>query len=191
MLLWPLSVHAQAGGLSIGASLPQGDVQVRQVDGRSVTLKELMGAEGAAILFWSNQCPWTDRYEGRLQDLVREYQTSGVQFVLVNANDIDGSTKDVLESIQSHSERRGYRIPYVRDSGARLAELLGASRTPHVYLFDSGGRLVYTGAIDDSPSGASQVEHAYLQEAIEALIAGETPENEKTEAFGCKLKYPQ
>lgn len=190
MLLLPLSAQAQARGLSIGASLPQGEIQVQQADGRSVTLKELMGAKGTAIVFWSNQCPWTDRYESRLQDLIREYQSSGIHFVLVNANDIEGSKKDVLESIQSHAERRGYRIPYVRDSGARLAELLGASRTPHVYLFDSGGSLIYSGAIDDSPSGPSQVEHAYLQEALEALGAGETPDTERTEAFGCKLQYP-
>lgn len=183
-------LYAQPDGLSVGSSLPSGTIQLQQLDGSSVSVRSLLGEAGTAFIFWSNQCPWTDRYEDRIRRLAADVRDAGVQFVLVNANAGSDTPAESLEQSRQRANRRSYEIPYVRDANARFARALGASRTPHVFLFDGQGTLVYEGAVDDSPSGSDRPDNPHLQTAIEALIAGERPDVEETEPFGCALKYP-
>lgn len=185
------SLYAQPDGLSVGSSLPSGTVQLQQLDGSSVSVRSLLGEGGTAFVFWSNQCPWTDRYEERIQRLAANVRNAGIQFVLVNANAGANTSAESLEQSRQHANRRGYEIPYVRDANARFARALGASRTPHVFLFDGQGTLVYKGAFDDSPSGSDRANNPYLRNALEALLDGERPDVADTEPFGCTLKYPK
>lgn len=189
-LLVPLFVQAQPAELSLGSALPQINATLTQVDGSTVSLQRLLGETGTVFIFWSNTCPWVDRYEDRIQTLIQDFQPSTVQFVLVNANDATAAPEESLDASRERAQSRGYRATYVRDAKAALARALGASRTPHAFVFDRQETLVYAGAIDDSPSDSTRVEESYLRDAIGAVEAGEEPEGADTNAFGCTLKYP-
>ncbi len=173
------------------AQLPLADRPMPSTDGQQVTLAQLRGARGLVIVFWSNRCPWVDRYEARLKELAEAYEAQGIAFVLVNANDPEAFPQESLEASRQQAQRKNYTMPYLKDEGAALARALGASRTPEVFVFDARNRLVYRGAIDDSPGDASNVQQAYLEAALRALLQGKAPETSKTGAFGCLIRFPQ
>jgi hypothetical protein len=69
-----------------------------------------------------------------------------------------------------------------------VADAFGASRTPHVYLFDAEDRLVYVGAIDDNANSAAEVEDFYIKDAIEQLSTGQAITRASTKSIGCTIK---
>lgn len=176
--------HAQETSLSIP------DVDVITTERDTVSIQSLVGGSATVLLFWSNQCPWVDRYEARVRDLTEKFAGDGVRFILVNSND---ASLYPDESVEKNAERVAFTsrsVPYVSDPAGQVAAAVDASRAPHAFVFDHspGGGLVYTGAIDDSPAAADNVEEAYLEEVIDAVLAGETVPFDETKAFGCTLK---
>ncbi|WP_176521595.1 redoxin family protein [Longimonas halophila] len=189
LLLGGTPAHAQTDALSLGSSLPEATLyDVEQ--NSSVSTSALRGDQATVVLFWSNQCLWIDRYEERVLDLRDTFADRGVQFVLVNANDADAFADEgrstSAEQAQSYGDLR-----YVRDENAAFARQLGAERTPHAFVFDAEGALVYRGAIDDSPGSPDDVEVAYLREALQATLNGESVSEPDTRPFGCMLKPPR
>jgi hypothetical protein len=120
-----------------------------------------------------------------VQALVSEYRGQGIQFVLVNAN-----AGETLDASRTQAEERGYDATYVRDPNATFARALGATRSPHAFVFDEDQTLVYVGAVDDSPSSSKRVSEHYLRDALQAVVAGRTVERAQQKAFGCTLRYP-
>lgn len=184
-------VHAQQP-LAPGSSLPTVDAPLQRVeDGTAVRLQALTGSTGTVLLFWSNRCPWINRYEERVQRLVSAFRDRGVRFVRVNANDASDWPKESLATSRARADSQGYTMPYLRDPRAALARALGATRTPHAFVFDDGGTLVYVGGIDDSPGDPNRVQSPHLRKALDALVNGTSPAVSQTRAFGCTLKYPE
>lgn len=180
---------ADAETLPLGAALPAVTLYDVQQEER-VSTDALRGRRATAVVFWSNQCLWIDRYEARMQALSADLNAEGVAFVLVNAND---ATAFAGESRTASAERaRGYdQMRYLRDENATLARELGATRTPHAFLFDAQGQLVYKGAVDDSPGNPDAVETPYLREAIQAMLRDAPVPEPETRPFGCMLKPPR
>lgn len=175
----------------LGTPMPQLDRSLQTVDGRSVTLGSLRGSAGTVLVFWSNQCPWVDRYEERVLALSSRYRDQGVNLVLVNPNDPTAFPQEAAAEGLSRAQRANYgSTAYVMDTGAQLAGALGAGRTPHVFAFDGNGSLVYVGGIDDSPGDPGNVQRNYLSEALDASLAGRPVGVAQTRAFGCTIKFP-
>lgn len=185
----PLAAQAQPQELPPGSELPTIDQPLQAVDGASMTLSELTGSAATVFIFWSNQCPWVSKYEGRVQSLQEAFGEQGVRFVLVNANDASAFPQESLEASRERAESQGYEATYVRDPNAALAKALGASRTPHVFVFDDSNTLVYSGTIDDSPGDPGNVEKTYLRDVLTALAEGGTSDVPHTKAFGCTIKF--
>jgi hypothetical protein len=78
---------------------------------------------------------------------------------------------------------------YLRDDDAKLAVAFGAERTPDVFMFDRSRKLVYKGAIDDSPGDPKEVKTQYLADAVHALVQGRAPAVSETKPFGCQIKF--
>lgn len=180
---------AEAETLPLGAAFPSVTLYDVQQEER-VSTDALRGAQATVVVFWSNQCLWIDRYEARMQALSADLNTEGVAFVLVNAND---ATAFASESRTASADRaqRYDQMRYLRDDSAALARELGAARTPHAFLFDAQGQLVYKGAVDDSPGNPDAVETPYLREAIQATLRDAPVPEPETRPFGCMLKPPR
>ncbi|MES3629336.1 MAG: redoxin domain-containing protein [Longimonas sp.] len=189
------AVHAQPteNPLRIGATLPGLDAGLYDVQSESQTaLSNVLGSRATVFIFWSNECPWVDRYEDRVQSLREQFSGQGIRFVLVNANDADAFEQEGRAASAERARSQGYGgMRYLRDDTAALATALGAMRTPHVFVFDANRTLVYQGAIDDSPGSAEDVTNRYLHDALDALAAGESVSEPETKAFGCMIKLPR
>ena len=163
--------------ISVGSMLP--DSPLTGMQGGQTSAHALLGAQGGAFVFWSNDCNWTDQYEDRIQAL----NNADVPIILVNSNDGVTFPKEAEAGKQ-------YAVRYVRDSGGDFARALGAERTPHVFVFDSAMRLVYSGGIDDSPSDPGIVQANWLRDAVAQLSSGQAVSVAPTTPFGCRIKLP-
>ncbi len=179
---------AQAQTLPLGSPLPDTGISLTNTSGSAVTLSSLRGANGLAIVFWSNDCPWADRYEERVAALAKEYQSRGVNFVLVNTNDPKAFPKESMEESAKRASDKQYGMPYVLDSGSALGKALGAERSPHVFLFDRNDALAFVGTIDDSPGDPTNVKSAFMRDAVDAVASGKEVAVPHTKSFGCTLK---
>ena len=188
----PFTTAAQPEELPLGSALPSVDASLQQVDGTTVSLPDLVGETATVFIFWSNQCPWVDKYEGRVQDLAAAYaENQAVRVVRVNSNDASAFPKESLAASRKQATEAGYAATYVKDATGALAKALGAARTPHAFVFDSAQTLVYAGTIDDSPGDPSNVSAPYLRNAVEAVVAGSEVPVADTKAFGCMIKLPR
>lgn len=179
---------AQGEEMPLGSTFPSGVSSLQQMGGGNASVSSLAGSKGTVYIFWSNQCPWVDKYEQRVLDLAGTYSGQGFSFVLVNANNPNAFPQESAEQGQEVA-RRYTNVSYVRDNEARLARALGASRTPHVFVFDGSNTLVYAGTIDDSPGDPGDVQKRYLANALDAINAGSKIPVADTKAFGCTIKY--
>ena len=148
--------------------------------GGEASLSSLQGDQGTVIIFWSNQCRWTEGYEARVSALHSAASAQGMRLVLVNSNDANAFPEESVAA----SAAKGYAMTYVHDVGGNLASTLGAYRAPEVFVFDGSGMLVYTGGIDDAPADESAVTERYIADVMNGNIPA------PTKAFGCRIRLP-
>lgn len=170
--------------LETGAEMPLANEQFSTASGSNVRLSGLAGNSGTVVMFWSNQCPWAGRYEQRVQELIDQYTSQGIAFLLVNSNDPAAFPRESA----SASRDIAVDVPYVMDPDGRLARAFGASRVPHVFVFDNSSALRYVGTIDDSPGDPGNVTQPHLRNALDAVLEGRNVQRAQTNAFGCMLK---
>ncbi len=174
--------------LPLGASMPEASHPLIATDGSEQTLASVRGEGGTLVIFWSNQCPWVDRYEERILEVFERADEAAIAVVLVNSNDANAFPDESREANQQRANDADYPMPYLKDEGGVVARAFGASRTPHVFLFNADESLVYRGAVDDSPGDPGSVQEAYLMDAVAAVATGDTPSTSSTRAFGCTIK---
>jgi thiol-disulfide isomerase/thioredoxin len=187
-LFFALALPLAAQPITVGSSMPQGDLALTRADGGQTTLRSLMGENGLVVAFWSNVCPWTERYTERLVMLARDYTPTGINFVAVNANDSTRFPDENVATMRLTADRDGFRFPYVVDPGSALATALGARNTPQFYFFSADEVLRYEGALDSSPADASRAEDTYLSDAMDQSLAGQDVAVQRTNALGCTIK---
>ena len=158
------------------------------VDGKAHSLEEYASARLLALVFISTGCPTVRAYEGRLNELQREFGPRGLQVVALNANDPHLSPGDSLPRMIERAQETNLDFPYLRDEGAELARALGAVCTPHAFLFDQGRVLRYRGRVDDARL-PENVTVRDLEAAVEDLLAGRNPRIAETEPFGCSIVW--
>ena len=93
--------------------------------------------------------------------------------------------------MQKRAKEKGFTFPYLFDDGQKIYPQYGATRTPHVFLLnkeDKGLVVKYIGAIDDNSRNADDVKTKYVEDAVDALLAGKTIKTAATKAIGCSIK---
>jgi len=191
LLLAP-SAFAQPGSeLGSGSAIPHGDHPLRTTEDESVTLNSLMGENGLVVVFWSNVCPWTERYANRVVSLARDYQPAGISFAAVNSNDSTRFPDEDFASMRRTAASTGFPFPYLMDDSGAVSIALGARNTPQVYFYSTEGALLYEGAIDDSPADSERARSPYLRNAMNQDLAGQAVEVQLTSALGCTIKLPR
>jgi hypothetical protein len=107
---------------------------------------------------------------------------------LLNSNEAYRADNESLEAMRNYAGNQQYQWFYVVDKNNELADAFGASRTPECFVFNSKGKLVYKGAIDDNPGDAGGVRKEYLKTAIDDMIAGKDIAVKETRSVGCSIK---
>lgn len=178
---------ADVVSLPIGAPAPP--FALRATDGETVALDDLADAQAFVYVQGCNHCPYVLANVQRLADLARAYRKRGVRFVMVNSNDADQYEDDSFEAMVAFAAEHELPFPYLHDPEQTTALAYRTVRTPEVLAFDAQRRLRYHGRIDDAPKDASAATTHELRDALEALLAGGTPEPAETWAVGCTVKW--
>lgn len=154
--------------------------------GKQRSLYEFKGKKAVAVVFIATQCPYSNAFAHVLADLAREYSSRGVAFVGINANKTEPATE-----VAQHARERHLGFTVLKDQGNVIADRLGASVTPEVFLLDGDFVLRYHGAVGNSHHPTTNPEQATDSEVrppLEAVLADETVAVTQTKAFGCTIK---
>jgi len=182
--------------LEIGQLAP--DFSLPGVDDKTYTLNDFK-SDILVVIFTCNHCPTAQSYEDRIIGMVDQYKPRGVDFVAISPNDplsvrLDelGYTDlgDELDDMKIRAEYKGFNFPYLYDGETQeTSKKYGPVATPHVFIFNKERKLQYAGRVDDSEGGITPETKFDTRDAIEALLAGKTPQTQTTKTFGCSIKW--
>jgi len=165
-------------------------------EGKTRSLSEFKGRY--VVLEWHNQsCPFVKKHydTGNMQRLQKELTDKGVVWLSVIS-----SAPGKQGYVTPEDERLFLFITHASptavlfDSDGKVGHLYGAKTTPHMFLIDNKGILVYSGAIDDHPtSDPADVAKSknYIRTAYEELVAGKPVTTSSTAPYGCSVKYQE
>lgn len=175
--------------LAVGSTAPMADAKMKNVDGSMVSIADVKGDKGTLVIFTCNHCPYVKAWESRIDELGNAYMAKGIGVIAINANDPKVQGEDSFEAMQSRAKERGRKYPYVVDETSDVARAFGATKTPEAFLFDASGKLVYHGAVDDNVKDPQAVTASWLEDALEAVVAGNPPATQTSKALGCSIKF--
>lgn len=165
---------------AIGATIA--DFTLTDAAGAAHTLASLEGKNGTVLIFVATQCPVSNAYNDRMEKLAQDFKARGINVVGINAN-----STETASDIKDHAAKNNLTFTILKDSGNKVADMLGATRTPEAYFLDNTNKLLYHGRIDNSRD-MSQVNSSELRDALEAALAGKPIEKSTANAFGCSIK---
>lgn len=160
------------------------------VSGKKISLNELKSKTGTVILFICNHCPYVKHIAPALPALANEYQSKGIQFIAISANDAVEYPEDAPDKMAEVANTMGYNFPYLYDEHQTVAKAYQAACTPDFYVFDADLRCVYRGRLDDSrPDNEVPVTGKDIRSALDALIAGKPVSPDQKPSMGCNIKW--
>ena len=158
------------------------DFKLPDTNGAEHSLKSLTGKNGAILIFISVQCPVSNGYNERMEKLAEDYKAKGINVVGINSN-----FTEPVSAVKAHAADKHFTFAVLKDDGNKIADRLGATRTPEAYLIDAGGKLVYHGRIDNSQNTANITSND-LRDAVDELLSGKPISKTGGAAFGCSIK---
>jgi len=189
LLAAPLPALAQA---TPGKAAPA--FVLTDLDGRKVQLADLRGKY--VVLEWNNPaCPFVMKHynSGNMQGLQKRFTGEGVQWIVINSTADSHSEYLKPAELKSWLGKQGAAPTLAAlDADGTVARAYAAKVTPHMYVIDPNGMLVYAGAIDDKRSAnVADVKTAnnYVVQAFAELRAGKPVSAAATNAYGCTIKF--
>jgi peroxiredoxin len=176
--------------LAIGRTAP--DFDLPGSDGKNHTFhgpNSVRGEKGTLIFFTCNHCPYVVGSEDRMKALHARLEGTGIAMVAIHSNETKDHPDDSFDHVLARMKEKGFGWLSLRDEPQFAARDYGAQRTPHYFLFDAEGKLVYSGRMDDSPRDVTRATTHELQDAIEDLLAGRAVRLPQTDAIGCNVKW--
>ena len=161
------------------------DFVLTDQDGSKVTLADYAGK--VIVLEWTNpDCPFVRRHYsmGTMVDLARRYALRDVVWLAVNSTQGYDRARN-----KAWHWARSLPYPVLDDHTGRFGRLLVARASPHMFILDKTGEVVYSGAIDDDVSGDKDERVNYVQRALEEILAGKLVSTARTRPYGCTIKY--
>jgi peroxiredoxin len=179
-------VHADATATAakIGATAPQFTLQDQ--NGKNVSLSDYAGK--IVVLEWTNpECPVVQRHYKAKTMTTLEKQYAGQDVVWIGIN----STKDATSAEDlAWANQQGVTWSILTDASGATGHAYGAKSTPGMYIIDTGGKLVYSGAIDNDPSGSKSDDKInYVSQALNELLAHKAISIPETKSYGCAVHY--
>ncbi|MBX3219929.1 MAG: redoxin family protein [Labilithrix sp.] len=175
---------------------PAPNFLLKDLDGNEVRLSSFKG-KTVVLEWWNPGCPFVDKShtKGSLKDAAKKHAKNGVVWLAVNSN-AAGKQGHGVEANRAGAKKYGMDHPILLDELGGVGKAYRATNTPHMFVVDGTGTLVYMGAVDNSPDGEGESPTggklvSYVDEAVAAVAAGKTPATTETKAYGCSVKYAQ
>jgi len=158
------------------------DFKLPYTDGAEHSLKALMGKKGTVVIFIATKCPVSNAYNDRMEKLAEDYKARGINVIGINANSTEPSAE-----VKSHAVEKGLKFTILKDDGNKIADRLGATRTPEAYVLDPNFKLLYHGRIDNSQK-IEGITSNDVRAALDEMLAGKPISKTGGAAFGCSIK---
>jgi len=173
---------------------PAPDFTAPSTKGTPVSLDAYKGK--VVVLEWTNhECPYVRKHyeSGNMQALQREATGQGVIWLtLISSAKGEQGFVSAAQADELTTTRKAAPTAVLLDEKGSVGHLYGATNTPHMYVVDKTGVLVYAGAIDDRPTTRrSDVQGAnnYVRAALDSVATGQPVKTPVTRAYGCTVKY--
>lgn len=181
-----------AKGPKLGKSAPSFSLQ--DVSGKTHKLKDYRGKY--VVLEWTNyDCPFVKKHynSGNMQSLQKTYTEKDVVWLSINSSAPGKQGNFTQDEITKRSKVHGTSFSaYLMDQDGKVGKKYGAKTTPHMFVIDPKGKLIYMGGIDDVKStdvndiaGATN----YVAAALDAALAGKEIVVSSSKPYGCGVKY--
>jgi peroxiredoxin len=179
---------AWAQPASVGGAAPA--FAAKDLSGKTVALSDFKGKY--VVLEWTNpDCPYVRKHydSGNMPATQKQATAKGAVWLSVSTGDTHSASE-----LQSWQKTKGAApSATLADTDGKLARAYGAKTTPHMYIVDPQGTLIYAGAIDSkASSNPSDIATAtnYVDQALGEAMSGKTVSRAVTQAYGCSVKYP-
>ena len=156
-------------------------------DDEKHSLTDLKDKQVVVVCFTCNSCPYAVDYEDRMSEFQKKFaeRSEGVALIAINAN---RKPSEQLDKMKERAEAKKFCFPYLVDETQEVAKSYGAIFTPEFFVLNKDRRIVYIGAMDDKTK-ADEVEHRYVELAVEAALKNEMPATTAVPARGCSIPY--
>ena len=182
---------AHAAPAAVGQPAP--DFTLPDTGGQPVKLSQFRGKP--VVLEWTNPgCPFVRKhYQGNLQALQKDFTPRGVVWLAINSTRSDSADYLAPDRLAAWMRDQGASpSATLMDEAGTVGQAYGARVTPHMYIVDAQGRLVYAGGIDSIPSSrVADIEKAtnYVRQGLEDLLDGQPLRVATSLPYGCSIKY--
>ncbi len=183
---------AGAHAATLGQSAP--DFTLKDVKGQTVKLSDYRGRH--VVLEWNNPgCPFVRKHYdgGHMQALQAEARGKGVVWLAINSTEpTHGDYMSPARLGRWMDEQKANPTATLMDEVGQVGQAYAARVTPHMYIVDPQGKLVYAGGIDSIPSArASDIPAAinYVRTSLAEALAGKPISQASTRPYGCTIKY--
>ncbi len=172
----------------LGAMAP--DFALMATNGRSYALKDIMGENGAVIVFICNHCPYVKAITARMVADAKLLAEEGVGFAAICSNDAGSYPEDSFENMKLFASERGFFFPYLHDEDQLVARQYGAQCTPEFFGLNRAREIQYCGRLDEGrtvppPAGARRD----LVEAMRQIARTGKGPDEQIPSVGCSIKW--
>ena len=185
-----LALAASTWAVEIGQPAP--DFTGTDINGKTVKLSDYKG-KIVVLESYNSDCPFChNQYGGAAQALQKQLASQGVVWLLVNSvNPHHPSHRTAEQARQEWSDLKLAATAWIDDSSGAIGHLYGMKSTPHVFVVNPAGTLVYQGAMDDQPDPVHDPKTArnYVHEAVDELLAGKPVAVSTTKPYGCAIHY--
>jgi peroxiredoxin len=151
-------------------------------NGKEHSLSDYKDSKAIVIIFVATECPVSNAYNSRMENLYKVYSPKGISFLGINSNKAES-----VKMMKEHAEENGLNFTILKDEKNVIADEFEASFTPEVYVLNSEFNILYHGRIDNSKN-ESEVVTQDLKNALDEILAGKEVTNKATKAFGCSIK---
>jgi len=170
------------------------DFELKDSKGKIHKLSDYAGK--LVVLEWINfDCPFVAKHykSGNMQKLQKEYTDKGVIWLSICSSNKGKQGYFESDEINKRiAENKANMTAYLIDTDGKVGKIYGAKVTPHMYIINKDGILVYQGAIDNIKStDVNDIPKAtnYVKEVLDALFSGKPITNKTTTPYGCSVKY--
>ena len=156
--------------------------QLLDSSGKAYSLDDYKG-KIVILAFWSFKCPVSVGYDRRLAELAKQYGPKGVVIL-----GIDSNSDESAEAIQKNAAALDLAYPILLDPDGVLADRIGATHTPTIFILDRDFVVRYAGMVDNGKKPGEKGRESYAAQALDSILSDRKVAVEETKGRGCSIK---
>jgi peroxiredoxin len=166
------------------------DFTLSTFDGKPIKLSDYHGK--TVVLEWMNaECPFSMYHyatKPTMVELAAKYKDKNVVWLTINS-----TSHTTPQANLSFAKQHKIQSAILDDRSGKVGKAYGAKTTPHIFIVNARGNIVYDGAIDNAPVGKVEGDEYinYVDKALSEITGGKAVSISKTKPYGCSVKYPQ